>query len=67
MTASQVHDGASYLTSGQFANRLGISPRTYRRWLQKGHIRPAFWTPTGHARWTEAQVSELLNRRDKAA
>lgn len=60
MTASQAHDGPSYLTSGEVARLLGISDRTYRRYLKDGRLSPHHRTPTGHARFLETDVRALM-------
>lgn len=44
---------------GKAARFLGVTPMTLRRWEQSGKLIP-HRTPTGHRRYTVAQVSEAL-------
>lgn len=47
------------ISIGKAARFLGVTPMTLRRWEQSGKLIP-HRTPTGHRRYTVAQVSEAL-------
>lgn len=49
------------LSSRQFARRILVSPTTLVNWEEKGILRPAFRTPTGHRKYTEQQVEDYFN------
>jgi len=58
MTSAQESDAREVpLTPVQFRRVLGVSSRTLQRWVAKGLVEPAFRTPTGHARYTSAEVA----------
>ena len=45
------------LSTGQVAERIGVSPRTVAGWVRDGKITPTFVTVGGHARfdWDDVQ------------
>ncbi len=53
---------ARYLTSGQAAARLDISPKTLLRAARRGDIVPAHYTPGGCARFRAADVEAFAHR-----
>jgi len=62
-TAHEADEGESYLTPAQARRRLGVSPRTYRRYVASGVLVPHHRTPLGHARFTEASLQVQRPRR----
>ncbi|WP_433870103.1 MerR family DNA-binding transcriptional regulator [Saccharopolyspora sp. CA-218241] len=43
--------GERYLTTGEVARKLGISPRTLARYVREGLLEPSLTLPSGHHRW----------------
>lgn len=54
---------AKLLTSGELAERLGVSTSTVSDWARQGLIAPELRTAGGHYRWSEANVREQLAER----
>lgn len=50
-----------FLTTREFAEKLGVCPETIRRWVRAKKIAPAGQTPTGHYRFREEQVGQAIN------
>jgi hypothetical protein len=44
-------DPAKLVGTREAAAAIGVHAVTLRRWKQEGHVRPAWQTPTGTARW----------------
>jgi excisionase family DNA binding protein len=63
MTDRDTQPGQAYLSIGEAANRLGVSPSTLRAWERKGLIALAVWTPGGQRRYRAADVDALLAER----
>lgn len=53
-------------TTGQAAQKLGVSVDTLRRWEREGKIEPER-NPAGHRRYTEADLEQLRTQNGKAA
>lgn len=51
------------LTPGQVAAMFHVNPKTVARWASSGML-DSIRTPGGHRRFREADVVELLNRRN---
>jgi excisionase family DNA binding protein len=51
------------LTSGELAERLGVSVSTVSGWARDRLITPELRTAGGHYRWVEADVREQLADR----
>ncbi len=51
------------LTSGELAERLGVSSSTVSGWARDGLITPELRTAGGHYRWVEADVRDQLAER----
>lgn len=51
------------LTSGELADRLGVSVSTVSGWARDGLITPELRTAGGHYRWLEADVRAQLADR----
>lgn len=51
----------AYLTTGQAAKLLHVSPKTVARWSKEGKI-PHLVTLGGHRRFPAAAVRELVSR-----
>lgn len=47
------------------ADRLGVSPRTIRRWLEEGRIK-GFRLPSGNMRVLESEIERIINGEAKA-
>lgn len=45
-----------FLTSGEVAERLGVTSRAVDRWVQRGILAPAVITPGGRYRWRWSEV-----------
>jgi len=57
------------ITSGDVAQRLGVTTRTIGRWVADGLITPAVTTPRGRYRFRWSEVQRELRkqrRRDDA-
>jgi excisionase family DNA binding protein len=50
----------SYLSTGQVADLLYVSPKTVSRWAKDGKL-PFMKTLGGHRRYPEAKIRELAN------
>ena len=50
----------SYLAIGEFAQRIGVSVCTVRRWCRAGKINESFRTPGNHRRFIVSLVDEVL-------
>ncbi len=48
------------LTSGEAAEKIGISRGSLQRWARDGRIRPAMTTPGGQYRWKIADLRRQL-------
>jgi excisionase family DNA binding protein len=48
----------SYLSTGEVANLLYVSPKTVSRWAKEGKL-PFMKTLGGHRRYPEAEIREL--------
>jgi excisionase family DNA binding protein len=48
-----------WLSLGEAARILGVTPNTLRRWTDRGHL-PTFTTPGGHRRFPRAAIESLL-------
>lgn len=59
------HD-ETYLTPGQVAKMLMVSPAALRIWAEKGEIK-ALTTPGGHRRFLPAEVNRFAAERDLKA
>lgn len=56
---------APLLTTPELARLVRVSPRTVQRWWRVGWITPELVTPTGQARWVEADVRTQLRELDE--
>jgi len=52
----------SYLAIGEFAQQLGVSVCTVRRWCRKGKIKESFRTFGNHRRFVASLVDNLLGK-----
>lgn len=52
-----------YLTTGEVARKLGISPRTLARYVREGLLEPSLTLPTGHHRWLWEDVADQMRRQ----
>lgn len=52
-----------YMSTDQFAERIGVHPQTVRGWAKKGLLPPHHKTPSGRAVYTEAQVEEYFGKK----
>ena len=59
VTVDKDDEQADYITPGEAANVLHVSPRTVARWAQRGYI-PCIVTLGGHRRLRRADVEALL-------
>ncbi len=59
-------DEPHYLDRRAAAEVLGVSPATLDRWVRNGRLTP-FRTPSGHPRYTRAQLDRLLDPRPPQA
>jgi excisionase family DNA binding protein len=53
------------LTTGQVAERIGVSARTVASWVRAGKLTPTYVTMGGHARfdWTDVE-RQLREQRE---
>lgn len=58
------HMTEKYLTSAQFAARIGVHRHTVRAWRESGKLRPHHYAPSGRALYSEEQVEKILTSRD---
>lgn len=59
MTTTAPSEQPTLLTAPQVAKRLDVSDETVRRWVKKGQI-PHIKLPSGHTRFREEDIAELL-------
>lgn len=52
---------SSYLTRGDVASMLGVSPNTVTRWAREGRL-PCQVTLGGHHRFDRARIEEIRRR-----
>ncbi|MDQ3985745.1 MAG: helix-turn-helix domain-containing protein [Actinomycetota bacterium] len=57
---AQPHD--SYMTTGEVAETLGISPKTVARWADDDRL-PHLTTLGGHRRFPRAEIERLAQSR----
>jgi len=50
----------SYLSTGEVAGLLSVSPKTVSRWAKEGKL-PFMKTLGGHRRYPEAEIRELAD------
>ncbi|MGW1680418.1 helix-turn-helix transcriptional regulator [Saccharopolyspora sp. NPDC002376] len=53
-----------YLTTGQVAKRLGITPGTLARYVRDGLLKPSLTLPTGHHRWLWDDVVNQMKQQN---
>jgi excisionase family DNA binding protein len=56
------------LTTAQAAQLLGVNARTLLRYIERGVLQPTLTLPSGHHRWTEADIRaqlDALRQRDE--
>jgi excisionase family DNA binding protein len=51
----------SYLSTGEVAQLLSVSPKTVSRWAKEGKL-PFMKTLGGHRRYPEAEIRELTEK-----
>jgi excisionase family DNA binding protein len=54
-------DDETYITTGQVARRLRVSPKTVARWAKEGRL-PHLVTLGGHRRFPQRAVEDLAKR-----
>ena len=54
-----------YMTSSEFAERIGIHPQTVRKWDKEGTLPAHHKTSSGRRYYTEQQAEEFLNETKK--
>lgn len=54
-------DDRSYLTAGEVADRLKVSPKTVARWAKAGFL-PYLSTLGGHRRFPRSAVDEVARK-----
>ena len=54
-------EGSEYLTAGQVAGVLHVSPKTVSRWATQGSV-PCLVTLGGHRRFRRQDVENILRR-----
>jgi len=54
-----------FLSTGDVARRLGVTPGAVDKWVQKGQLVPTVITPGGRYRWLWSDVQRQLNERRK--
>lgn len=57
---------AAWITTGQLAKELSVSPSTILNWLAKGWITPEYTTPGRRHRWDLDNVRAQLNAQQSA-
>ena len=45
-----------YVSIGQAADMVGVSVSSMRRWEKQGRIKPDYYTPGGHKRFSLARL-----------
>ena len=51
------------LTTGQVAERIGVSARTVASWVRQGRLKPTYVTLGGHARFDWADVERQMREQ----
>lgn len=63
MTSAHETDAeAILLLPVQARRRLGISHRTFQRWVASGRVVPTLRLPNGHARYSAQYIESLVER-----
>lgn len=62
MTQSPSQDESTYVSTAEAAELLGVTVRTFWRYIENGRIREAHKTPGGHRRFNRADVEALKNK-----
>jgi predicted site-specific integrase-resolvase len=65
MTTAHELEQGEVLSPAETARVLGVSTRTLKRYRAAQRITPAFYTPSGHARFAMEDVIRLRNERDQ--
>lgn len=55
---------ACYMTTSEFAKRIGIHPQTLRRWDKDKTLCAHHKTPSGRRYYTEEQALEFLSNQE---
>lgn len=50
-----------YMTTSEFAERIGIHPQTLRKWDKSGTLKAHHKTASGRRYYSEEQAQEFLN------
>ena len=56
-------DRHELLTTGQVAERIGVSARTVASWVRAGKLLPTYVTLGGHARFDWVEVQRQLHEQ----
>ena len=54
-------ENPKYMTTSEFAERIGVRPQTLRKWDKNGTLKAHHKTPRGRRWYTEEQALEFLN------
>lgn len=54
-------ENPKYMTTSEFAERIGVHPQTLRKWDKNGTLKAHHKTPSGRRCYTEEQALEFLN------
>jgi 8-oxo-dGTP pyrophosphatase MutT (NUDIX family) len=60
------NDPERLVPSSAAARALGVARETLWRWQQSGHVRPAYMTPGGQARWSIPSLRKQLGYTEEA-
>lgn len=58
-------ENTRYMTTSQFAKRIGVHPQTLRKWDKNGTLPAHHKTPSGRRYYSEAQASAFLKEPEK--
>ena len=52
-----------YYKTGDFAEQIGVTPVTLRKWEQSGKLIPHHRSPTGYRYYSEEQLKDYLDSK----
>jgi len=53
----------AFITTGEVARRLGVTPGAVDKWVQKGLLTPTVTTPGGRYRWRWSDVQRQMREQ----
>lgn len=60
-SANELSADEEFMTPAEARKRVGVTRRTFQRYVADGRITAAHYTPAGHARFARADVEAMVS------